>query len=69
MGDSEGSVDIPTGNGDISVTGNGGVVQGPKWEWIGSHDQRLKNMLVTGFQSDLTLVLGQEGLKVGGRYH
>ncbi|XP_021962058.1 kelch-like protein 11 [Folsomia candida] len=64
MGDSEGSVDIPTGNGDISVTGNGGVVQGPKWEWIGSHDQRLKNMLVTGFQSDLTLVLGQEGLKV-----
>ncbi|XP_035713962.1 BTB/POZ domain-containing protein 6-B isoform X1 [Folsomia candida] len=51
------------GNARISTTGNG-EVQGPKWEWITSHDQRLKNLLLSGFQSDLTLVLGQKGLKV-----
>ncbi|XP_035716062.1 kelch-like protein 24 [Folsomia candida] len=34
------------------------------WDWRVSHDDRILNLLETGFQSDLTLHLGAEGVKV-----
>ncbi|XP_035716037.1 kelch-like protein 41 isoform X2 [Folsomia candida] len=40
-----------------------GMLQ-PTWEWTRSHDDRILSLLETGFQSDLTLHLGSEGLKV-----
>lgn len=36
----------------------------PIWDWRESHDARISNLLETGFQSDLTLYLGSDGVKV-----
>lgn len=48
-------------NGDSSVEG----LPRRKWEWTGSHDHRLLNLLETGYKSDLILDLRPEGLRVG----
>lgn len=46
-----------------SSSGYGGMLQ-PLWQWTGSHDDRLLNLLETGFQNDLTVTILPEGLKV-----
>ncbi|XP_035702418.1 kelch-like protein 24 [Folsomia candida] len=47
-------------NGDSSVEG----LPRRKWEWTGSHDHRLLNLLETGYKSDLILDLRPEGLRL-----
>ncbi|XP_035715964.1 BTB/POZ domain-containing protein 2-like [Folsomia candida] len=46
-----------------SSSGYGGMLQ-PLWQWTGSHDDRLLNLLETGFQNDLTVTILPEGLKI-----